>query len=87
MSEITLNSQPTENIHAVTKSYNASLSEINRIRRDLSAVFNNQDIEIDSNKLKRLDSFTRKRNPTSDFDLSTKYNNDDAFDGKKFCQI
>ena len=41
-----------------TKSYVDSLHEINRNRRDLSSVFNDQDNEFDNKKLTNLDSFT-----------------------------
>ena len=43
-----------------------SSHEINRNRRDLSSVFNDQDNEFDNNKLTKLDSVTVNRNPTSD---------------------
>ena len=45
-------------------SYVNNLHEINRNRRDLSSVFNDQDNEFDNNKLTNLDSVTVNRNPT-----------------------
>ena len=61
-----------------TKSYVDSLHEINRNRRDLSSVFNDQDNEFDNNKLTNLDSVTVNRNPSSENELSTKKNVDDS---------
>ena len=42
-------------------SYIGELHEINRNRRDLSSVFNDQDNEFDNNKLTNLDSVTVKK--------------------------
>ena len=66
---IVLNSyltSPKTVIELPTKSYVDSLHEINRNRRDLSSVFNDQDNEFDNNKLTNLDSVTVKINPSSD---------------------
>ena len=46
-------------------SYVDNLHEINRNRRDLSSVLNDQDKEFDNNKLTNLDSITVNRNPSS----------------------
>ena len=47
---------PRTRIEVPTKSYVDRLPEINRNRRDLSSVFNDQDIEFDNNTLTNLDS-------------------------------
>ena len=52
--------------------YVNGLHEINRNRRDLSSVFNDQDNEFDNNKLTNLYSVTVNRNPTSDNEVSNK---------------
>ena len=59
-------------IELPTKSYVDSLHEINRNRRDLSSVFNDQDNEIDKNELTNLDSITVNRNPNLDNELAIK---------------
>ena len=59
-------------IELPTKSYVDSLHEINRDRRDLSSVFNDQDNEFDNNKLTNLDSITVNRDPNLDNELSNK---------------
>ena len=56
------------------------LHEINRNRRDLSSVFNDQDNEFDNNKLTNSDSVTVSRNPTSDNELANKNHIDDELD-------
>ena len=48
------------------------LHEINRNSRDLSSVFNDQDIEFDKNKLTNLDSVIVNRDPSSDNELANK---------------
>ena len=63
---------PKSIIELPTKSYVDSLHEINRDRRDLSAVFNDQDNEFDNNKLTNLDSITVNRDPNLDNELSNK---------------
>ena len=65
-------------IELPTKSYVDSLHEINRDRRDLSSVFNDQDSEFDNNKLTNLDSITVNRNPNLDNELSNKKYVDDS---------
>ena len=59
-------------------SYIDNLHEINRDRRDLSSVFNDQDTEFDNNKLSNLDSITVNRNPNLDNELSNKKYVDDS---------
>ena len=62
-------------------SYVDGLHEINRNRRDLSSVFNDQDKEVDNNNKTNLDSVNVNRNPTSDNEVSNK-NNVDASTGE-----
>ena len=69
---------PKTKIELPTKSYVDSLHEINRNRRDLSSVFNDQDIEFDNNKLTNLDSITVNRDPSSDNELANKKYIDDS---------
>ena len=59
-------------------SYVNELHEINRNKRDLSSVFNDQDTEFDNNKLSNLDSITVNRNPNLDNELSNKKYVDDS---------
>ena len=59
-------------------SYVNDFHEINRNRRDLSSVFNDQDNEFDNNKLTNLDSVTVNRNPSADDELSNKKYVDDS---------
>ena len=54
------------------------LHEINRNRRDLSSVFNDQDNEFDNKKLTNLDSVTVNRNPSSDNEVANKNYVDDS---------
>ena len=62
-----------------TKSYVDSLHEVNRKRRDLLSVFNDQDNEFDKNKLTNLDSITGNRSPSSYNELANKkYIDDDS---------
>ena len=63
---------PRTLIELPTKSNVDSLHEINRDRRDLSSVFNDQDSEFDNNKLTNLDSITVNRNPNLDNEQSNK---------------
>ena len=59
--------------------YIDKLHEVNRNRRDLSSVFNDQDNEFDNkNKLTNLDSIRVNRNPSSDNELSIKKFVDDS---------
>ena len=69
---------PKTIIELPTKTYVESLHEINRNRRDLSSVFNDQDIEFDKNNLTNLDSLTVNRDPNLDNELSNKKNVDDS---------
>ena len=55
-----------------TKTYDDSLHESSRNRRDLSSEFNDQGNEFDNNKLINLDSVIVNRNPTSDNEVSNK---------------
>ena len=56
------------------------MHEINRNKRDLSSVFNDQDNEFDNNKLTNLDSVTVNRNPNLDNELASKKYIDDELD-------
>ena len=69
---------PRTIIELPTRSYVDSLHEINRDRRDLSSVFNDQDNEFDNNKLTNLDSITVNREPNLDHELSNKKYVDDS---------
>ena len=62
--------------------YVNELHEINRNRRDLSSVFNDQDNEFDNKKLNNLGSIKVNRNPTSDNEVSNKKYIDDELDKK-----
>ena len=57
--------------------YVNELHEINRNKRDLSSVFNDQDNEFDNNKLTNLASITVNRNPNLDNELANKKYIDD----------
>ena len=67
--------------------YVNSLQEINRNRRDLSSVFNDQDNEFDNNKLTNLDSVTVNRNPISDNELSNMKYIDDELDNNTIIRF
>ena len=78
---IVLNStltSPKTIIELPTKSYVDNLHEINRNRRDLSSVSNDQDNEFDNYKLNNLDSITVNRDPSSDNELANKKYVDDS---------
>ena len=62
------------------KSAIVNLHELNRNKRDLSSVFNDQDKEFDNNKLTNLDSVTVNRNPNLDNELANKKYIDDELD-------
>ena len=62
-------------------SYIDNLHEINRNKRDLSSVFNDQDNEFDNNKLTNLDSVTVNREPCSDNELANKKYVDESLGG------
>ena len=63
-----------------TLGYVNELHESSRNRRDLSSVFNDQDNEVDNNKLTNLDSVTVNRNPNLDNELANKKYIDDELD-------
>ena len=69
---------PKTIIEIPTKSYVDGLHESSRNGRDLSSVFNDQDKEVDKNKLINLDSVLFNRNPNSDNELSSKNYVDDS---------
>ena len=71
---------PRTIIELPIRSYVDSLHEINRDRRDLSSVFNDQDNEFDNNKLTNLDSVIVNRNPNLDNELANKKYIDDELD-------
>ena len=60
--------------------YVNDMHEINRNRRDLLSVFNDQDNEFDNNKLFNLDSIAVNRNPNFDNELANKKYIDDELD-------
>ena len=62
------------------KSAIVNLHELNRNRRDLSSVLNDQDNEFDNNKLTNLDSITVNRNPNLDNELANEKYIDDELD-------
>ena len=63
------------------------MHEINRNKRDLSSVFNEQDNEFDNNKLTNLDSVTVNRNPNLDNELANKKYIDDELDKNTVLRI
>ena len=65
-------------IELPTKSYVDNLHEINRKRRNLSSVFNDQDNEFKNNKLINLDSIRINREPSSDDEPANKNYVDDS---------
>ena len=67
-----------DNVIKDVVTYVDNLHEINRNKRELSSVFNDQDSEFDNNKLTNLDSVTVNRNPNSDNELSNKKYVDDS---------
>ena len=76
-------------IEIPTKSYVDSLHEINRNRHDVSSVFNDQDNEINNNKLTNLDSISVNRDPSCDTELANKNYVDDSIgsgNGLRFVQ-
>ena len=72
ISHTTINSETTDDNHAVIKACVDSSSGNSKNRRDLSTLFNDQDIFSEKNKLLNLDSITINRSPTSDKDLANK---------------
>ena len=79
---ITLNKQAENDNEVITKAYVDQFHQENeRSRRDLGFDFNNesndlvknnQDNDLDDNKLTNIDSITVNRNPASDLNLQTK---------------
>ena len=63
---------PKTIIELPTKSYDDSLHENSRTRRDLSRVFNGQGNDLNDNKLISLDSITVNGIPSSDIELANK---------------
>ena len=87
---ITLNSTltlPNAIRELPTRTYIDSIHEKNRNRPDLSSVVNDQDNEIDSFKLTKLDSITVNRSPISDIQLAKKNYVDDSLGGGNFLRI
>ena len=84
---MTLNSEPTDDNHALTKSYVDCLSENDRNRQDMSLVINDRDYEFDYNKLINLDILTVNQNPTSDNELSNRKNVDYELNKNTFHRL
>ena len=90
INSITLNKQAENDYEVITKANVDQFHQENeRSRRDLGIDFydesndlvkNNQDKDLNDNKLVNLDSVTVNRNPTSDNELSNKKYNDDELD-------
>ena len=90
INSIILNKQAENDIEVVTKSYVDQFHQDNEgSRRDagldfydesIDLVKNNQDNDLNDNKLTNLDSITVNRNPTSDNELSNKKYIDDELD-------
>ena len=74
----TLTSPSKIKIELPNKSYVDSLQEINRKRRGLSSVFNDQDKEFDNNNITILDGVTNNRNPSSVSEISNQKYVDDS---------
>ena len=72
MLQTTLNSEPTEDNLASTKSYVDYLSANERNRCDLSFVYNDQDNEFDVSNITNSDNITYKQKPCSDEEVSIK---------------
>ena len=90
INSITLNKQAEKDNEVITKAYVDQFHQENeRSRRDVGIDFydesndsvkNNQDNDLNDNKLTNMDSITVNRNPTSDNELSTKKYIDDELD-------
>ena len=65
-----MNSEANDAKHVTIKAFVDLLSENKRKRRELSAVFNDQDNEFHKSKLTNSESVTANRNPFSDNELS-----------------
>ena len=72
--------EPINNNHALIKNHVDSLAENSWNGRDFFSIFNVQDKEFDEIKLTKLDSFTIKRNPLLDEEVSIKTYIDDELD-------
>ena len=90
INSITLNTQAVNDNEVITKAYVDQFHQQNeRSRRDLGIDFydessdivkNNQDNDLNDNKLTNLDSITINRNPSSDNEVSNKKYVDDELD-------
>ena len=90
INSITLNKQAENDNEVITKAYVDQFHQENeRSRRDLGIDFynesndivkNNQDNDLNDNKLTNINSITVNRNPTSDNELSNKKYIDEALD-------
>ena len=90
INSITLNTQAIDDNQVITKAYVDQFHQENeRSRRDLGIDFynessdlvkNNQDNDLNDNKLTNLDSITINRNPTLDNEVSNKKYIDDELD-------
>ena len=82
-----MNSEPTDDNHAIIKNYVDSSFENNRSRRDLWTVFEDQGHEFDKNEVTNLDSLTFDRNPLLDEKASSKIYNNDELDKKTILKF
>ena len=92
-----MNKQAKNDNEVITKAYVDQFHQENeRSRRDLGINFynetndllkNNQDNDLNDNKLTNLDSITVNRNPSSDNDLSKKKYVDDDIDKNKIVRF
>ena len=90
INSITLNKQAENDNEVITKTYVGQFHQENeRSRRDVGLDFydessdlvkNNQDNDLNDNKLTNIDSITVNRNPSSDNELSNKKYIDDELD-------
>ena len=90
ITSITLNKQAENDFEIITKAYVDQFHlENERSRRDLGIAFynesndlvkNNQDNDLNHNKIKNIDSITVNRNPASDNEVATKEYIDDELD-------
>ena len=90
INSITLNNQAANDSQVITKAYVDQIHQENeRSRRDLGINFydessdivkNNQDNDLNDNKLSNLDSTKINRKPTSDNEVSNKKYVDDELD-------
>ena len=87
ISQITLISEPIDDIHVVTKSYVDSLSEMDKIERHVSLVYDDQKNESDNNNLTNLDSILVNRNPSADKELVNRSYVDDPLGDGTFVRF